>query len=406
MILDLRFRILDLRTEYTGRYPSSSSRCLSGNRKSKIQKRPRGLKWAVVLTVSIMISSAASAAEPIKWKEEWQRVVEIAKKEGQVALYGGQEITHPDIVAAFNKEFPFIKVLSVAGRAADLMTRIAAERRADKYLADVMASGPNGPRMLYLSKALDPIAPSFMLPEVTDASKWYAGKHWYADPENQYLFMFEGTINSTGLSYNTKMTQPGEVKSFWDLLAPRWKGKLLGMDPRSSAPPTPILILYHRDDVGPEFVRRLFRDMEITLFRDRAQGTNWLAGGKFPICLLCRDLDKAKQQGLPVDDIAPDQIKEGGTVGGGGSSVIVLLNRAPHPNAAKVFINWYLSRQGQTVWQHVMNKKEVEASDSMRVDIAKDDVLPEARRLEGKKYSVIGFLDPEPVQKLLQEILK
>jgi iron(III) transport system substrate-binding protein len=371
-----------------------------------MQKRPRGLKWAVVLTVLIMISSAASAAEPIKWKEEWQRVVEAAKKEGQVALYGGQEITHPDIVAAFNKEFPFIRVLSVAGRAADLMTRIAAERRADKYLADVMASGPNGPRMLYLSKALDPIAPSFMLPEVTDASKWYGGKHWYADPENQYLFMFEGTINSTGLSYNTKMAQPGEVKSFWDLLAPKWKGKLLGMDPRSSAPPTPILILYHRDDVGPEFVRRLFRDMEITLFRDRAQGTNWLASGKFPICLLCRDLDKAKQQGLPVDDIAPDQIKEGGTIGGGGSSVLVLVNRAPHPNAAKVFINWYLSRQGQTVWQHVMNKKEVEASDSMRVDIAKDDVLPEARRLEGKKYSVVGFLDPEPVQKLLQEILK
>ncbi len=363
--------------------------------------------YPAALVLGILASiNVGLAAEPATWQTQWQKTIEAAKKEGQVALYGGQEITHPDIVAAFNKEFPFIKVLSVAGRAADLMTRISAERRADKYLADVMASGPNGPRMLYLSKALDPIAPSFMLPEVTDASKWYGGKHWYADPENQYLFMFEGTINSTGLSYNTKMTQPGEVKSFWDLLAPRWKGKLLGMDPRSSAPPTPILILYHRDDVGAEFVRRLFRDMEITLFRDRAQGTNWLASGKFPICLLCRDLDKAKQQGLPVDDIAPDQIKEGGTVGGGGSSVIVLINRAPHPNAAKVFINWYLSRQGQTVWQHVMNKKEVEASDSMRVDIAKDDVLPEARRLEGKKYSVVGFLDPEPVQKLLQEILK
>ena len=134
-------------------------------------------------------------------------MVEAAKKEGQVALYGGQEITHPEIVAAFNKEFPFIKVISVTGRAADLMTRILAERRADKYLADVMASGPNGPRMLYLSKALDPIAPSFMLPEVIDRSKWYGGKHWFADSENQNIFMFEGTINSTGLSYNTQMTQ-------------------------------------------------------------------------------------------------------------------------------------------------------------------------------------------------------
>jgi iron(III) transport system substrate-binding protein len=382
---------------------SFSSKSFSDNRKSKIQN----LKWmGLVITYLVTVVSAVSAAEIAKWKEEWQRAVEGAKKEGQISLYGGQEITHPDIVAAFNKEFPFIKVLSATGRAPDLMARIVAERRADRYLADVMASGPNGPRMLYLGKALDPIGPAFILPEVTDGSKWYGGKHWYADPENQHIFMFEGTINSTGLSYNTKMMSPGDIKSFWDLLAPKWKGKLLGMDPRSSALPTPVLILYHRPEVGPEFVRRLYKETEITLFRDRAQGTNWLASGKFPLCLLCRDIDKAAKQGLPVEDIAPDQLKEGASVGGGGSSVIVLINRAPHPNAARVFINWYLSRQGQMVWQNVMNKREVEASDSMRVDIPKDDVLPEARRVEGKKYSVVGFLDPEPVQKLLQEILK
>jgi len=54
----------------------------------------------------------------------------------------------------------------------------------------------------------------------------------------------------------------------------------------------------------------------------------------------------------------------------------------------------------------VMNVKEVEASDSMRIDIAKDDVLPDGKRAPGREYQVIGFLDPEPVQKLLQEILK
>ncbi|HEY7219171.1 MAG TPA: hypothetical protein VH985_12365, partial [Candidatus Binatia bacterium] len=105
-------------------------------------------------------------------------------------------------------------------------------------------------------------------------------------------------------------------------------------------------------------------------------------------------------------DIPPDKLKEGGTIGGGGSSVLALISRAPHPNAAKVFINWYLSRRGQMVWQNVMNVKEVEASDSMRIDIPKDDVLPDGKRVAGREYQVIGFLDPEPVQKLLQEILK
>jgi iron(III) transport system substrate-binding protein len=269
-----------------------------------------------------------------------------------------------------------------------------------------MASGPNGPRTLYLAKALDPITPALILPEVTDRSKWYGGKHWYADAENQYIFMFEGTINSTGLSYNTKLTGADEIKSYWDLLQPKWRGKLLTMDPRGAATPTPVLILYYKAGLGPEFMRRFYTETDVTLFRDRRQGTNWLATGKFPVCFLCRDIDKANQQGLSVDEIAPDRLHDESTIGGGGSSVLVLINRAPHPNAAKLFINWYLSRQGQTVWQNVMNKKEVEPSESMRTDIAKEDVLPDARRIEGRKYSVIGFLDPEPVQKLLNEVVK
>ncbi|HEY7316332.1 MAG TPA: hypothetical protein VIE89_02085 [Candidatus Binatia bacterium] len=359
-----------------------------------------------MLAFLIAVVSAVSAAETPRWKEEWQRVVEGAKKERQVALYGGQEITHPDIIAAFNTEFPFIKATTTSGRGGDLVARIVAERRADKYLADVIATGPNGPRMLYLAKALDPIAPSMILPEVADKSKWYGGNHWYADPENQYIFMFEGTLNSTALSYNTKLMNSDEITSYWDLLKSKWKGRLLTLDPRGAAPPTTLLNLYHKPRIGADFVRRFYTEMEITLFRDRRQGTNWLAAGKFPLCFLCRDIDKANRQGLPVDVILPDRIKEWNTLGGGSASNLALINRAPHPNAAKVFINWYLSRQGQSVWQKVMNTKELEASESMRNDIPKDDVLPEGRRIEGKEYQVVGFLDPEPVQKLLQEILK
>jgi iron(III) transport system substrate-binding protein len=384
-------------------------RFLSDNPKSKTcterRRSIQNLKWRLAVA-SFCVAAVATAAEAPKWKEEWQRTVKAAKKEGQVSLYGGQEITHPDIVASFNKEFPFIKVTTTSGRGGDLVARIVAERRADKYLADVMASGPNGPRMLYLGKALDPIAPAFVLPEVTDTSKWYGTKHWYADPENQYIFIYEGTLNSTGLSYNTKLTNPEEIKSYGDLLRPKWKGRLLTLDPRGAVPPTQILSLYHTPGLGPDFVRRFYTETEITLFRDRRQGTNWLATGKFPLCFLCRDVEKVKEQGLPVDVIPADGIKEGGTLGGGSASNLALINRAPHPNAAKVFINWYLSRQGQMVWQNVMNKKEVEASDSMRIDIPKEDVLPDGRRVEGKKYNVVGFLDPEPVQKLLQEILK
>src|SRR6266542_2261803 len=128
----------------------------SDNRKSKIQN----LKWmGLAITYLVTVVSASFSAEVPKWKEEWQRIVEAAKKEGQISLYNKQKISHPDIIAAFNKEFPFIKVLSATGHAPDLMARIVTERRADRYLANVITNGPNGPHMLYLDKALNPITP-------------------------------------------------------------------------------------------------------------------------------------------------------------------------------------------------------------------------------------------------------
>jgi len=215
-----------------------------------LKSKAKNLKFAAAVLILLIAVAMAPAAELPKWKGEWTRVIEAAKQEGQLSLYGGQEITHPDIIAGFNKKFPFIRVTSASGRAADMMTRIVAERRADRYLADVTASGPNGPRMLYLNKILDPIAPTFILPEVSDPSRWYGGRHWYADPENKYIFMFEGTIVSTGLSFNNKLVSMGEIKSYWDLLQPKWRGKLLGQDPRGAALWTPVLILYHRAGLG------------------------------------------------------------------------------------------------------------------------------------------------------------
>jgi ABC-type Fe3+ transport system substrate-binding protein len=163
-------------------------------------------------------------------------------------------------------------------------------------------------------------------------------------------------------------------------------------------------MLYYNEGVGPTFLQRLAREAQLVVSRDRRQATDWLAREKYVLCFMCRDIERAQKQGLPVATFGPHDLKEGGELGGGNSSVMVFVNRAPHPNAAKVFINWYLSREGQMIWQKVMNQKVIEPSNSMREDIPKDGVLKDARRLEGRKYTVLGFLDPAPVQKLYQEI--
>ena len=92
----------------------------------------------------------------------------------------------------------------------------------------------------------------------------------------------------------------------------------------------------------------------------------------------------ARKQGLPVDAFETDKFKEGGLLGSGGGN-IALINRAPHPNAAKVFINWFLSREGQIVYQKLVQG----GRNSLRIDISKDDLPPHARIRPGAKYTLI-----------------
>ncbi len=363
----------------------------------------------VTLTLIALLSftAIAGAAESKpSWQREWEKVLDGAKKEGEVRLWGEQEITHPDILAAFNKEYPFIKAVTVSGRVGDLMPRIIAERRAGKFLADIYSGGLGGRSFYDFHKAgvLDALKPVLLLPEVVDASKWLNGEHAYADSEKQFVFMYEGSVAGNGLHYNTGLVDLKEFKSYWDLLNSKWKGKMLLFERPGVGSPSVVRFYYHAQ-LGADFIKRLFGDMDVTVSQDRRQSSDWLASGKFSICIDCGDTDRAKQQGLPVDEFPHANLKEASfEVSTSGNSGIALINQAPNPNAAKVFINWFLSRAGQTVWQATMNGKVQEPSDSMRVDIAKDKVSAPAKREEGKKYRVTGFLDPDPPTKLFKEL--
>ena len=180
------------------------------------------------------------------------------------------------------------------------------------------------------------------------------------------------------------MVQPKEFTSFWDFLKPKWKGKILARDIRlPGTGGSAIRLFYYSPEMGPEFVRKLFGETDITLFRDRRQGLDWLAAGKFPICIWCEGVEKANSQGLPVDMFG--RMKEGAGLSAG-QAILTLVNQAPHANAAKVFINWFLSRDGQLNFQKALGKADEGSPDSLRIDIPKDDVDPKSRRIDGVKY--------------------
>ncbi|MGH7811818.1 MAG: ABC transporter substrate-binding protein, partial [Candidatus Binatia bacterium] len=219
----------------------------------------------------------ASGAEPKPaWQAEWEKVLAAAKKEGQVTVYiSGYEEVLPD----FQKEYPEIKVTAVTGRGSQVAQRMLAERRAEKFLADVFSSGgvtTHG--QLYAAKVLDPIKPALILPEINDVTKWYQGKHHYNDAENQYVFSYVGSATYGSVSYNTKLADVKDFKSYWDLLNPKWKGKIISRDIRAPGPGSGnARLFYHLPDVGPSFIRKLYGEMDVTLFRDYRQGTDWLA---------------------------------------------------------------------------------------------------------------------------------
>jgi iron(III) transport system substrate-binding protein len=342
------------------------------------------------------------------WQTEWNQTVAAARREGQVTIYafpGGS--MRPMEAGVFQKRFPEIKVVSVAGNP---VPRILAERRAGKYLADIAVGGSTTPWDLYLAKALDPIKDALVLPEVSDESKWWQGKHHYIDPERRYALKFIGAADyGNSIHYNTNLANPNEFKSFWNFVSPKWKGKIEARDVRiPGVGSSNIRRFYHNPALGPNFIKRLFGEMDITFFRDTRQGTDWLATGKFAICFFCpsRDIDRARSQGLPIASFR-GLMKEGASITSS-SGNIGLVNRAPHPNAAKVYLNWLLSREGQLLVQKEYSAAEAGSSNSLRIDISKEMVPAEQRPLDGVTYLDVDTWDRmsmEQVVKVLNEAL-
>jgi len=370
---------------------------------------PRPGRLLLIALILLIGAKAAFAAETQSAApQEWDKIAAAAKKEGRLNLYVGRYGTEP-LLNEFRKEYPDIKISSVNGQGSQLGTRILAEARAGKIIADVYSGGAStNYNLLYKGKVLDSIKAALILPEVIDQAKWYGGAHFYADSEGEHIFVYIANPSTSGLYYNTTLVNPKEFKSYWDLLNPKWKGKIVSQDPNGNGM-GPVLVFYYKNpEIGPEFVKRFFGAMDITYGRDRRQITDWLASGKFSLCLACREATKARGQGLPVEEFETGEWKEGIYITSGGGSMS-LIKSAPHPNAARVFINWFLSRKGQTALQKYPDLYGETPPNSRRIDIPKDDLPAESKLVKGRKYLDISdaeLQDTTPVLKTVKEAMK
>jgi iron(III) transport system substrate-binding protein len=361
----------------------------------------------VLAALSLFVgrTETTAAAEKASWQLEWEKTVQAAKQEGQIFIYAALGPYHPQIFSEFQKDHPEIKATIVHGSSSRISPRLLSERRAGKYLADVYLGGPTSLYRFHQNKLFDPIAPLLVLPEVVDPTLWWEGKHVYIESERRYIFVNEGSVSGFTVTYNTQLAKADEFKSYWDLFQPKWKGKIVSLDARDPGfGASELRYLYYHPELGAEFIRRLFGEMDVVLSREHQQALDWVGVGKVAMCAFCRDgfATKAKSQGLPVHFINHNDLKEMPRLRGSASAVTV-VNKAPQPNAAKVFINWFLSRRGQIVYQESHGDR-----DSLRIDIPKDKVPAGQRRIAGRKYFFVEgpeFMDVKPAVKIIDDAL-
>ena len=326
----------------------------------------------ILCAVNLVDTGSALAQTSADWQKKWQSLVAGAKKEGRVVVYGppGAQIRN-GIVQGVAKAFPELTVEYSGGAGSEQGPKIRAERDGGIYSVDVFVGGVSTiARVLKPIKPFDPISGSLVLPEVTDVKNWRDGRHHFGDKEGQFNLIFVSMV-SPKLIYDPAQVKREDVDELDKLVDTKWKGKIVTHDPIVPGPGAN----YYRHiwlALGPEKAAEHFRRIRAhaVIERDQRRGIESVANGKYAMFLAPSSgvLEQLRSRGLKFSVL--EEFKDiGGHITASFGS-LGLMNRAPHPNAAAVFINWLLSKDGQIVWSKGVNAV------SRRVDVPTDHLPP------------------------------
>lgn len=311
---------------------------------------------------------------------EWEKTVSQAKKERKVVVYCTANVS--DAFIPFQEKYR-ITVEVITGRGAEISTKLISERRAGLYLADVYQGGVTTLfNVIKPAGILEPMSELFVLPEVTDNTKWLSGGIPFSDKQKKVISFIVGI----GPKYvaNSKLVKSGELKSIQDFLDPKLKGKIILNDPTTAGAGLLWFGFTVREILGLEKGREYMRSLakqEPMISRDQRLQMDWLAQGKYAILLAPQRELVAEFQSIGAP-IMPVEMEEISPISPGSGSV-ALINKAPHPDASRVFINWLLSREGQTSYVKAFGFP------SARLDVSTQGIdklyIPDPR----KKYAVL-----------------
>jgi len=322
--------------------------------------------------------SAPSSTTPgSDWQAQWSQTLAAARQEGVVAVAGPPGERYRAAITAFEKAYPEIRLDLTGGLGRDLIPRILGERENELFNWDVIVTGSSNAFDLIPAGAIQPLKPALILPQIVDDSQWFDGfDAGFHDKAKQYAFGFMGTL-SYQVYVNRDVVSEAELSQFDQLLDPRWKGRITWVEPRLTGVGATVagqLLLIK----GEDYLRQLFAQ-DVVAVNDPRQHAEFVVRGRYPIGVgVSSDrLAEFQEQGIGKNVVPLDPRGPAGARIASGFSALMFVDRAPHPNAAKVFINWLLDKDAQALWVDASN------TNSRRIDVpgpASTALYPEVER--------------------------
>src|SRR5438093_7393337 len=302
----------------------------------------------VVALLAVFLPALLYSAE---WQAEWEKVLAAAKKENTVVLGipASTELRNA-IGSKFKEKFGIAPEL-FPSRGPENVTRIINEYKSGVHYFDVLVAGGATPISMAASGAADDFQSYMILPEVKDPKNWWGGHIWDDNVKTKrYIYAFQCYTSET-FWYNAGQVEPQEIRSFDDLLNPKWKGRIGFLDPRNPGSGQNTWSFLWKVK-GEDYLAKLAQQA-LLISQNLRQIADALAKGKlaFTVGLSHYSYEPFMKAGLPVKPLP--HIKEGSHANNG-SGVITVVKNPPHPSAAKVFVSWFLSKEGQELYGKAM----------------------------------------------------
>ena len=278
---------------------------------------------------------------------DWQKTVAAANEEGKLVLIVAPNPLQRDfLLKQFKEDYPKIDLSITLISGSNFVPSVVTERAAGKYMWDVHLTGPNTGHLATKAGLFDPLKPEFVTSEALDEKAFGGWNEAFYDAERTHVLSLVNDIETP--TYNAKQIAPERARSegLKLLLDPKFKGKTVWFDPRVEGPGAPFMALIYRK-LGADALWRMMVDQDPFFVRSQNEVAEALVRGKAVIGLMGNArgiLKQYSEAGMDFDMRPLGNGPDAAYIGSGGSALAV-FNKRPHPNAARVFVNWIMSKR-------------------------------------------------------------